>query len=259
MIDDLAERLRAAQTDGTRLDRTEAAEFDIETGHGVQDAGRALRIAAGDRLAGRKVGVTSAAAQQAIGAEEPVAGYLMASTVVPAGAPFDCAGLVAPRVEVEVAFVLAAPLQGADLTPSDVLAATKHLALALEVVDSRWEGGPASVGALVADDVSAAGVILGAEADPAAPDLPGLRVTARIGDATVTGDAGNVLGDPARAVALLCADLHRRGERLEAGDLVLSGALVGPTPFAPGDTVVADFGALGTLEARFTAGDTAAR
>ena len=107
------------------------------------------------------------------------------------------------------------------------------------------------VGALLADDVSAAAVIVGPEIDPAAVDLPAVRVAARVGEATFTGDAGAVLGDPARAVAWLCADLHRRGEGLAAGDLVLSGALVGPTPVAPGEVVRADLGELASLETVF--------
>jgi 2-keto-4-pentenoate hydratase len=248
--EELARRLRSARNMGTRLPPTEAPTLDVAAGHAVQVAGRALCAAAGEGVAGRKVGLTSARAQRAMAVSEPVSGYLLDSAILAAGAEFDCAGLVAPRVEIEVAFVLARALEGPNVTATDVLDATAHLALALEVVDSRWEGGAPGVGALLADDVSAAAVIVGREVDPAA-DLSGLRVTARIGENAAAGDAGNVLGDPTRAVAWLCADLHRRGERLEAGDLVLSGALCGPTPVRSGDVVRADFEGWGHLETRF--------
>jgi 2-keto-4-pentenoate hydratase len=249
--EDLARRLRRAGIEGTRVPRAEAPPLDVAAGYAVQAAGRALCVAAGERVAGRKVGLTSAGAQRAMGTSEPVSGYLLDSTVVTAAPEFACRGLVAPRVEVEVAFVLARALEGPDVSAAEVLAATAHVAPALEIVDSRWEGGAPGVGALLADNVSAAAAIVGSGAAPSV-DLAGLQVTAQIGETTATGDAGNVLGDPARAVAWLCADLHRRGERLEAGDLILSGALCGPAPVRPGDVVRADFGGWGRLETRFT-------
>lgn len=250
---DLAQLLWAAQRTATPLSHPSAPGLDVAAGHAVQAAGRALRTAAGERVGGRKVGLTSRAAQQPMSAHEPVSGWLPASTIGAAAPEFDCTGLVAPRVEVEIAFVLARDLDGPDVTAAQVRAATAHLALAFEVVDSRWAGGPPGVGALLADDVSAAAVIVGAQADPGT-DLTGLRVTARVGDLHVDGDAGNVMGDPARAVAWLCADLHRRGDGLRAGDLVLSGALCGPTPVRPGDAVDADFGDLGSLATVFVTG-----
>jgi 2-keto-4-pentenoate hydratase len=250
---ELARLLRTAQQAGTRVPRTAAPDLDATAGHAVQTAGRALRVADGDRQAGWKVGLTTAAAQATVAATGPVSGYLVASTVTAVAPTFDTATLVAPRVEVEVAFVLSGGLEGPDVTPADVLAATAYLAPALEIVDSRWEGGPHGLGALLADDVSAAAVVVGERVDPDAVALPELVVTGHVGPAAVTGGAGNVLGDPARAVAWLCADLHRRGEGLRAGDLVLSGALCGPTPVRAGDTVEADLGALGRLRTGFVA------
>jgi 2-keto-4-pentenoate hydratase len=248
---ELARLLRAAQQAGTRVPRTAAPDLDAAAGHAVQTAGRALRVADGDRQAGWKVGLTTAAAQATVSASGPVSGYLVGSTITAVAPTFDAALLPAPRVEVEVAFVLAAGLEGPDVTPDEVLAATAHLAPAFEIVDSRWEGGPDGVGALLADDVSAAAVVVGERVDPGAVALPDLRVTGRVGAAEVTGGAANVFGDPARAVAWLCADLHSRGEGLRAGDLVLSGALCGPTPVRVGDVVEADLGALGRLRTEF--------
>ncbi|TQM02953.1 2-keto-4-pentenoate hydratase [Pseudonocardia kunmingensis] len=248
---ELARLLRTAQQAGTRVPRAAAPGLDAAAGHAVQTAGRALRVAEGDRQAGWKVGLTTEAAQATVSATGPVSGYLVGSTVTAVAPTFDATLLPAPRVEVEVAFVLAGGLQGPDLTAADVLAATAYLAPALEIVDSRWEGGPDGVGALLADDVSAAAVVVGQRVDPDAVALPELRVTGRVGATEVSGGAENVFGDPARAVAWLCADLHRRGEGLRAGDLVLSGALCGPTPVRVGDAVEADLGALGRLRTEF--------
>ena len=78
-------------------------------------------------------------------------------------------------------------------------------------------------------------------------------MTAQVGEQNLTGSGADVLGGPAHSVAWLCADLHRRGERLEAGDLVLSGAVCGPAPIHAGDVVRAAFGRWGRLEVTFTA------
>lgn len=248
----LARRLLTARETGVPVPRDGAGVPDATTGHAVQAAGRALHVAAGDRVAGRKIGLTTSAAQRRMGVTEPVSGYLLASTIAAADTGFALGGLLAPRVEVEVAFVLARPLEGAAVTPDAVLAATAHVAPALEIVDSRWAGGAPDANALIADDVSAAAAIIGA---PAAglPDLAGLEVTAQVGDQNLTGSGTDVLGGPARAVAWLCADLHRRSERLEAGEVVLSGAVCGPVPVHAGDVVRAAFGRWGRLEVTFTA------
>ncbi|OZM78069.1 2-keto-4-pentenoate hydratase [Pseudonocardia sp. MH-G8] len=250
---EVARLLRSAQQTGTRVPRTAAPGLDASAGHAVQTAGRALRVGDGDRQVGWKVGLTTAAAQATVSATGPVSGYLVGSTITAVAPTFDATALHAPRVEVEVAFVLAAGLEGPDVTPAEVLAATAYLAPALEIVDSRWEGGPDGVGALLADDVSAAAVVVGERVDPDAVVLPELQVSGRVGAAEVSGGASNVFGDPARAVAWLCADLHSRGESLRAGDLVLSGALCGPTPVRAGDTVEADLAALGRLRTEFVA------
>jgi 2-keto-4-pentenoate hydratase len=248
--DELAQLLRHARLTGTPVPRATAPDIDAASGHAVQAAGRALAMAAGERVVGRKVGLTSAAAQQTMDTDGPVSGYLLGTTVARAAAEFDGSGLGAPRVEVEVAFVLAAPLEGSQVSAADVRAATEYVAPALEIVDSRWAGGPPGVGALLADNVSAAAVVLGEAVDPGA-DLTDVRATVQLGDRTAAGDAGAVLGDPALAVAWLVADLHRRGERLEAGDLVISGALIGPVPVQPGERVHADLGRLGSIETVF--------
>jgi len=246
--EELARRLRSARLSGTPVPRAAAPDLDPETGYAVQARGRALAVAEGERVVGRKVGLTSAPAQQGMGADGPVSGYLLGGTVVASGGELDGSALVAPRVEVEVAFVLAAALEGADVGVADVLAATAYVAPALEIVDSRWEGGPPGLGALLADDVNAAAVVVGERADPG-DGLADVRASVRIGDRSATVDASAVLGDPARAVAWLVADLHGRGERLEAGDLVLSGALYGPAPVQPGERVHADLGRLGSVQA----------
>lgn len=248
----LARRLLTARETGVPVPPDGAGVPDATTGHAIQAAGRALHVAAGDRVAGRKIGLTSSAAQRRMGVTEPVSGYLLASTIHAADTGFPLGGLLAPRVEVEVAFVLARPLEGPAVTPAAVLAATAHVAPALEIVDSRWADGAPDAGALLADNVSAAAAIVGAPTE-GLPDLTDLEVTVQIAEQDLAGSAADVLGDPARAVAWLCADLHRRGERLEAGDLVLSGAFCGPVPVHAGDVVRAAWGRWGHLEVTCTA------
>lgn len=221
-ISEIAHRLRGAAATRLPADATGAEALDLDLAYAISDATRELAVAAGDFVAGYKIGLTSQPARDAFGAAEPAAGHLLASRSVPTGARLDMRELFQPSVEVEIAFVIGAGLAGADTTGADVLAATAAVAPAFEIVDSRWHGGPQNLPMLVADNTNAAGAVLGDRVSPPA-DLAGVTSDLTIGNQSVTGTATAVLGDPVEAVAWLVRHLARTGHGLAAGDIVLSG------------------------------------
>ena len=226
---------------------------DIEDSYRIQRMWRDRRIAAGARLVGRKIGLTSRAMQAATGITEPDYGVMLDDTVWRSGAeiPFDDFSNV--RIEVELAFLLAAPLSGPDCTTADVLAATEHVVPALEVLNSHIELEGRTIVDTIADNAAYGGMVLGNRTTP--PDAVDLRwVAALLSRNDVieeTGVAAGVLGHPATGVAWLANKLHQHGERLEAGEIILAGSFTRPVWVSRGDTVTADYGPMGTITCSF--------
>lgn len=246
-VQDLARHLWQAAQGGPPVDPAAADRLDgLDLAYAVESATRDLALAAGDRVIGYKIGLTSQPARDAFGADRPAAGHLLAGRLLEDGRPLTTAGLFAPMAEVEIAFVLGEALSGTDVTVQDVHRATAAVAPALEIVDSRWRGGARTLPMLVADNTNAARAVLGPRVTPPA-DLSRITATLRTGSRTVPGSATAVMGDPAAAVAWLAGHLWRRGMRLEAGDIVLSGTLCAPTAIGAGDRLVADLGELGRV------------
>ena len=206
---------------------------------------------------GWKIAATSKAGQQHIGVDAPLAGRLFKRFSQGEGARLPARHLHMRVAEAEFAFKM-----GRDLPPrtepydlDEVMAAVDTLHLAIEVPDSRYEdfvtiGAPS----LVADDSCAAYFVLGPEAKKwPSVDLPSHKVTARKNGAAVAeGSGANVLGDPRAALAWIANDLLSRGDFLRAGEIVTTGTCVKPVAIAPGDSVIMDFGTLGTVSASFT-------
>ncbi|EXU69720.1 4-oxalocrotonate decarboxylase [Streptomyces sp. PRh5] len=238
----------SAAVDPAAVDSAVADQLDgLEMAYAVQSATHDLAIAAGERAIGYKVGLTAQPARETFGADEPAAGYLLASRLLEDGEPLATAGLFAPLAEVEVAFTLGEALPGPRVTARDVRDATAAVAPAFEIVDSRWRGGARTLPMLVADNTNAARAMVGPSVAPASVELSKIAATLRIGSRTVPGSAAAVMGDPAEAVAWLARHLLRGGRRLEAGDIVLSGTLCAPTAISAGDHLVADLGELGRI------------
>jgi 2-keto-4-pentenoate hydratase len=254
LITELSRRLRQAGGEATAMDSAAVDSAvadqldDLETAYAIQDATHDLAVAAGERVIGHKVGLTSQPARDTFGAVEPAAGHLLASGLLADGEPLATAGLFAPMVEVEIAFTLGEALPGPQVTAQDVRDATAAVAPAFEIIDSRWRGGARTLPMLVADNTNAARAMLGPPATPpASTELSKITATLSIGARTVPGSATAVLGDPAEAVAWLAGHLLRGGRRLEAGDIVLSGTLCAPTAISAGDHLAADLGELGRI------------
>ncbi|RZL63874.1 MAG: 2-oxo-hepta-3-ene-1,7-dioic acid hydratase [Variovorax sp.] len=233
-------------------------QMTIEDGYAVSREWVRSKIAAGRVIKGHKIGLTSRAMQVSSQITEPDYGTLLDDMFFEQGdIPF--ARFIAPRVEVELAFVLGRALQGPNVTITDVLAATDYVVPAIEIIDARIEQfdrdtrAPRKVFDTIADNAANAGVVLGGR--PVKPDAVDLRWVGALlyKNAVIeeSGVAAAVLNHPATGVAWLANKLAPWGERLEAGEVVLAGSFTRPTAAVAGDVFHADYGPLGAIAFRF--------
>ena len=236
--------------------RTLLAAGDIRTAYAVQATWVASQVAAGATVVGRKIGLTSPVVQAQLGVDQPDFGTLLSTMDCPPGLPVDTGRLLQPKIEAEIAFVLARDLDAPDLGPDDVLAATGSLAAALEIVDSRVAGWDISIVDTVADNASSGLFTLGPERrPPGGLDLAACSMRLwRGGEETSTGSGAACLGHPAIAVAWLATTARSYGQPLRAGEIVLSGALGPMVPVQAGDRVTAEISGLGQVSAVFAEG-----
>lgn len=211
-----------------------------------------LWVARGDRIVGVKAGLTSRAKQEAMGVHEPIYGYLCESMVLAEGEPLRTGEVIHPRAEPEIAFILKSDLQGPGVTPEQALAATEAVTPAFEVIDSRYRDFRFTLPDVIADNASSARLLIGAQrVRPLEFDLRLIgMVFEKNGEVVETGAGAAVLGDPLLAVTWLANALASRGERLQAGWIVLPGALCNAHPVGPGDELCVTFDRLGALSLR---------
>ena len=221
--------------------------------YAVQGAWLARKLAEGGRLAGRKVGLTNKAMQTQLGVGEPDFGFLLQAMLIPSGGTLQRADLLQPRVEPEIAFWLASDLRGPGVTAADVLAATGGVSAALEIVDSRIADWRIKLADTIADNGSSARAILGERVVPITDlDLAAETVSlSKNGEIVGTGSGADVLGHPAEAVAWLANRLADFGEGLQAGQVVLPGAMCASVFAQAGETFRADFPSIGSVQVTF--------
>jgi len=232
---------------------TDSMELDEDTALLVQEAVVKARVDAGHAIVGAKLGLTSAAKQKQMNVDRPLYGWLTGDMQVDTGAAVRCDSYIQPRVEPEIAFLLGRDLEGPDVTAAQVLAATEAVFGAIDVLDSRYAGYKFTFNDVTADNASSAGFILGGTAmDPYGIDL---RLTGCVleknGELVATAAGAAVMGHPASAVAWLVRALAKRGQGLEAGHVVMAGGMTEAVAVSPGDTVVATFDRLGSVEIPF--------
>jgi 2-oxo-hept-3-ene-1,7-dioate hydratase len=251
----LAAELADADRQRTTMPRITARhpEATVEDSYAIQGRWRDQGLAAGRRLVGRKIGLTSKAMQSATGITEPDYGVIFEDTVWESGAvvPFDAFSNV--RIEVELAFLLAAPLEGPRCTVFDVLRATEYVVPALEILNSHIELEGRTIVDTIADNAAYGGLVLGGT--PTRPDAVDLRWVSALlyRNETIeeTGVAAGVLNHPATGVAWLANKLHQHQTRLEAGELILAGSFTRPMWVSRGDSVLGDYGPMGTITCSF--------
>lgn len=204
----------------------------------VQRCGIELRMAAGARSVGHKVGLTSVAMQQQMGISEPDFGVLLDSMAVPADEVVCPTALIAPRIEAEIAFRVGTDVSGANFTERDAHAAMAEVLLALEIIDSRCNLTGITVADSVADNAAAARFVLGAPVPLPEGSMRNERLSVYMGTREVaTGEGQNVLGEPLRSVSWLVRRLDAFGMGLAAGEVVLAGAVHASLPLPLGQTV----------------------
>jgi 2-oxo-3-hexenedioate decarboxylase len=248
----IAGMLASAERDRKALSpfTDEHPDLDERTAYDAQWAGIQARMAAGERLIGAKLGLTSKVKQRAMNVDAPLYGWVTDRMLLPYGEPVELGRFIQPRVEPEIAFQLGRPI-ATPATVTGVLAATEAVFAAVDVLDSRYENYRFTLPDVVADNASAAGFLLGPRAVPPAEleDLRLLGCVLRVGgDVTATAAGAAVMGHPAAAVAWLANRLADRGQSLDAGMLVFSGGLTEPVPLQMGTSVTAEVDQLGAIE-----------
>ena len=256
----LADELHRAETTRTQVGHFSKRfpEMTIADGYAISRRWVATKIAEGRAVRGHKIGLTSRAMQLSSQIDEPDYGTLLDDMFFAEGdIPFD--RFIKPRVEVELAFVMAKRLEGPNVTIFDVLAATDYVVPAIEIIDARIEQFDRETGAMrkvfdtISDNAANAGIVLGGR--PVKPDAVDLRWVGALlfknGVIEESGLAAAVLNHPANGVAWLANKLAPWDESLEAGEVVLAGSFTRPTPAVRGDTFHADYGPLGSIAFRF--------
>ncbi|WP_417284985.1 2-oxo-hept-4-ene-1,7-dioate hydratase [Comamonas sp.] len=268
LISQLAQELDASEKSRVQIEHFSKRfpGMSIEDGYRVSREWVGMQMAAGRKVIGHKIGLTSRAMQISSQIDEPDYGTLLDSMLYTAtpGQVLEIPlhNFIAPRVEVELAFVLKAPLLGPglsggkEITLQDVLAATEYVTPAIEIIDSRIEQldrrtqRMRKVFDTISDNAANAGIVLGAKrVAPATVDLPWCGAILRQnGVVEETGLAAGVQGHPAIGVAWLANKLAPWGESLQAGQIVLAGSFTRPVAARQGDAFEADYGALGKLQ-----------
>ncbi|MFF5085018.1 2-keto-4-pentenoate hydratase [Actinoplanes sp. NPDC000266] len=237
---ELADQLRRAERDRVAVPPlTAQAQLSPNDAYAVQAINTERRLAEGELIAGRKVGLTSLAMQRQLGVDEPDFGVVFDRMVIPNGGTLLLDELIAPRVEAEIGFRLGTDLGGPDVTEEQAGAAVDEVFLALEVIDSRIAEWKITLADTIADNASSARMVTGpGQKYPA--DLPGVHISLAVdGEEIATGAGAAVLGDPIKALVWLARRLSALGETLRAGELILAGAVHASVPLTAGTRVTA--------------------
>ncbi|WP_420860581.1 2-oxo-hept-4-ene-1,7-dioate hydratase [Algirhabdus cladophorae] len=255
-----ADLLRAEQT-GTQIGLLSQRfpQIGMDDAYAIQTALAEAKQEAGRTVIGWKIGLTSKAMQYALNIDVPDSGILFDDMHFAHGAQIPKGRFIQPRVEAEIAFVMKAPLSGANVTRDDVLAATDYVAPSLEILDTRIRRVDADTGKTrtvfdtISDNAANAGVVLGDKRHPV--DAFDLRwvgaITARNGEVEETGLGAGVLNDPVESVVWLARRMDHYGQQIQAGQIILSGSFIRPVECPSGTDIHADFGRFGEVKIGF--------
>lgn len=234
-------------------------EMTMDDAYAVQAEWVRAKREQGDDVVGWKIGLTSKAMQAALSIDIPDSGVLLQSMVFENGADIPPGRFIQPRIEAEIAFVLKSPLTRHRSSAEEILEATDYIAPALEILDTRItrrdprSGKPRTVLDTIADNAANAGIVMGHPVrDFRKLDLRWIgAIVARDGEVEETGLGAGVLNDPLLSVAWLIDRLAVYGDRLESGQIILSGSFIRPVEAPAGSCFAADFGSLGTVKCHF--------
>lgn len=252
--DELFDALRARRTLVPLS--TRHPELKVEDAYRISLRFLARREAAGERVIGKKIGVTSKPVQEMLDVHQPDFGFLTDAMHFPDGAAISLAetGLIQPRAEGEIAFMLKRDLRGPGITREMVIEATEWVAPCFEIVDSRIADWKIRIQDTVADNASCGVFVIGTQhTDPRALDLAAARMSmSRNDEPPLFGTGAAVQGHPAEAVAWLANTLGAFGIPFLAGEIILSGSLAPLVPARAGDRFTMDIEGLGGCSVSFT-------
>lgn len=254
MVERIAEELYQALRNRSPIPplRGRVEGLDIDMAYAISRALLMRRLADGERVVGRKIGVTSRAVQDMLGVHQPDFGTLTDVMQFDGTMPIG-ALLMQPRAEGEIAFVLSRDLAGPGITPDDVLAATATVHACFEVVDSRIANWQIGIEDTVADNASSGLFAMGEGVEPQGVDFEGCRMVVHKNGVPLSEGFGRAaLGSPLNCVAWLANAFGERGITLKAGDIILSGSLVPLEPVVPGDSMSMTVEGIGSVDLRFT-------
>jgi len=256
-----ADALYAADLAHKQIEPLSASKPDLtlDDAYAIQSRWIQRKIAAGDEFSGYKIGLTSRTMQRAMGIDEPDFGVILKSSYLRSGAKIPVADYPDPMVEVELAFVLKHELSGDQLSVEQVMQATDYIVPALELISARSYRTHPTTGArrgvvdTIADNAAYGGIIVADQhSDTNELDLRWCGGILKKNDIVEdTGLAAAVLGHPANGIIWIAKRLAPYGISLLPGQVLLSGSFTGAMPVAAGDSVHADYGALGTIDCEF--------
>ena len=225
----------------------------LDLAHAICQRNIDLRLAAGERIAGFKVGFTNIPVREKMGLPDSTYGYLLDSMVLPSGGALAMDEFVAPKIETEICFRLGKDLAGPDLTIDQVLDATDAVSASFEICDARIRDWKCPYPDFFADNGFSARIVLSGRWVPVREmDLLGETVVLRKdGEQIAEGRGEMALGHPANAVTWLAGKLSERGRRLTAGMVVMTGTLTPIIPIERGASYVGSFSTLGSVEKTF--------
>lgn len=255
LITQLGDELFTALTTRQVIDplTSRYSDITIEDAYHIQQQMISRRIEKGERVIGKKIGVTSAAVMNLLGVRQPDFGYMLDGMIYNEGESVPMNTLIQPRAEGEIAFMMKRDLMGPGVTAADVLAATEGVMACFEIVDSRIRDWKIKIQDTVADNASCGVFVLGDRlVDPRKVDLATCgMVLEKNGEIVGTGAGAATLGNPVNAMVWLTNTLGRLGIPLKAGEIVLSGSLAGLVPVVAGDSLRVTIGGIGGCSVRF--------
>lgn len=224
-------------------------ELSIDEAYLVQEELIRQKLEEGSKIIGPKMGITSEAKMKQMDVDDPIYGYVFDNMVVEEGDSIAISDYIHPKVEPEIGFILGRDLEGPGITTLDVLRATEYVFPAIEIIDSRYENFNFTLPDVIADNTSAAGAVFGSYLrKPEELELDVVGVTLSInGEVQSLGAGAAVLNHPAKSVARLAKMLAKKGEKVKAGQPILSGGITAAVRLSPGDFINAKYGGLGDV------------
>jgi 2-oxo-hept-3-ene-1,7-dioate hydratase len=226
--------------------------IEIADAYRIQDLWAELKMAPGVGVAGHKIGLTSRAMQMASKMTEPDYGRIFDDAIYSDGAQIPAGRFLKPRLEVELAFIMAEDFEGPRKRIFDVMRATEYVVPALEIIDYRTEV-PRAIADTIADNAAFGAIVVGGRPiRPMDVDIRWVGATlSKNGIIEESGVSAAIMGHPAAGIAWLVNKLHDVGAGLQKGQIVLAGSFTRPVDIAEGDVIHADYGPLGAIGVSF--------